>query len=379
MNIKSLILGSAAALFAAGAAQAADLPVAEPVDYVKVCDAYGAGFHFIPGTDTCLSIRGYVRAEVRFDDDQADYNAAWTPDTNTLSIWARGQLRVTAQEETELGTLISYIELESNAGASTFAARAWLSLGGLYAGVATSASVIDYASTGIYGGMYDLGDFGTGAVGYNMDLGNGVSFHIAMENAGWTDGVAVLDLGQDVPAVAARLTVEQGWGEFGVGAYTKLASYDSGVVVSDDELAYAVAAGASLNLDMLSPGSTFAVNGVYGKGTITQIGAFSGDFDDAGVLGKLNEAWGIEAGLKYQISDALYAYLYAGYGEFDNKNLAATAGDFNQWTGSFQVGYTPVKNFTVTAAVAYGERDFETAGVNTIEQWDGTLRLQRDF
>ena len=60
MNIKSLILGSAAALVAGGAAQAADLPVAEPVDYVKVCDAYGAGYFFIPGTDTCLKISGKV-------------------------------------------------------------------------------------------------------------------------------------------------------------------------------------------------------------------------------------------------------------------------------------------------------------------------------
>ncbi|TPQ52167.1 porin, partial [Prosthecomicrobium hirschii] len=64
----------AAAMFAAtGAASAADLgrPAPAAVDYVKVCDAYGAGFFYIPGSQTCLKIGGYVRAEYRaydFDD-----------------------------------------------------------------------------------------------------------------------------------------------------------------------------------------------------------------------------------------------------------------------------------------------------------------------
>ena len=45
MNLKSLILGSTAALVAVGGAQAADLPVkAKAVEYVKVCSLYGPGF-----------------------------------------------------------------------------------------------------------------------------------------------------------------------------------------------------------------------------------------------------------------------------------------------------------------------------------------------
>ena len=66
-KIKSLVLGSAAGLVAIGGAQAADLPVkAKAVEYVKVCSLYGAGFYYIPGTDTCLRIGGYARAEVTF-------------------------------------------------------------------------------------------------------------------------------------------------------------------------------------------------------------------------------------------------------------------------------------------------------------------------
>ena len=62
--VKSLLLGSAAGLVAVAGAQAADLPVkAKPVEYVKICSLYGVGFYYIPGTDMCIKIGGYVRAE----------------------------------------------------------------------------------------------------------------------------------------------------------------------------------------------------------------------------------------------------------------------------------------------------------------------------
>src|SRR5213079_1213882 len=62
--VKSLLLGGAAGLVAVAGAQAADLPVkAKPVEYVKVCNLYGAGFFYIPGTDTCLKIGSYIRSD----------------------------------------------------------------------------------------------------------------------------------------------------------------------------------------------------------------------------------------------------------------------------------------------------------------------------
>ena len=64
-TLRNLILGSAAVLLATGSAGAADLPVkAKAVEYVKVCSLYGAGFWYIPGTDTCIKLGGYLRAEV---------------------------------------------------------------------------------------------------------------------------------------------------------------------------------------------------------------------------------------------------------------------------------------------------------------------------
>jgi hypothetical protein len=62
--VKSLILSSAAGLIAMSGAQAADLPVkAKAVEYVRICSLYGAGFYYIPGTDTCIKLSGYLRVD----------------------------------------------------------------------------------------------------------------------------------------------------------------------------------------------------------------------------------------------------------------------------------------------------------------------------
>ena len=71
--IKSLILGSTAGLIAMSGAQAADLPVkAKAVEYVKVCSLYGAGFWYIPGTDTCIRIGGAIRIDTALNGDIYD-------------------------------------------------------------------------------------------------------------------------------------------------------------------------------------------------------------------------------------------------------------------------------------------------------------------
>ncbi|MBP1848389.1 hypothetical protein J2046_006680 [Rhizobium petrolearium] len=108
MNIKSLLIGSAAALGAVTGAHAADAIVAaepEPIEYVRVCDAFGTGYFYIPGTETCLKIGGYIRFQVDIGDSTNRYNEGdW-------DAWTRGRLEVVAKNDTELGTLTSFIAI----------------------------------------------------------------------------------------------------------------------------------------------------------------------------------------------------------------------------------------------------------------------------
>jgi hypothetical protein len=91
--VKNIILGSGAALVSVAAAQAADLPAKRvaPVEYVRICDAYGAGFFFIPGTQTCLKIGGRVRADYSLVRSQDIYSGLGTAAVAERTVWSVAQ------------------------------------------------------------------------------------------------------------------------------------------------------------------------------------------------------------------------------------------------------------------------------------------------
>ncbi|MGF0536663.1 porin [Agrobacterium sp. ES01] len=144
MNIKSLLLGSAAALAAVSGAQAADAIVAaapEPMEYVRVCDAFGTGYFYIPGTETCLQISGAMRFQVDFGtQDSRDANGSsasgWYGDDWDMKTLA--WVNFSAKSDTELGVLESYITFEmdtsNNGGNDIYADSAYIALGGFQAG-----------------------------------------------------------------------------------------------------------------------------------------------------------------------------------------------------------------------------------------------------
>lgn len=110
--VKSLLLGSAAGLTVVGAAQAADLPVkkAVPIEYVRVCTAYGAGFFYIPGTDTCLRISGRARAEYGYIGSDTR-NAPGGGDLSGFTGLAR--FNIDARTQTGYGTLRAFLRLDA--------------------------------------------------------------------------------------------------------------------------------------------------------------------------------------------------------------------------------------------------------------------------
>jgi hypothetical protein len=96
---KKALLGTGAVLLVGGAAQAADLPTrkAAPVEYVRICDAYGSGFFFIPGTQTCLRISGRVRADYAFVPAQDVFTAVAAPGTNYVGVGSNRAVATQAQ------------------------------------------------------------------------------------------------------------------------------------------------------------------------------------------------------------------------------------------------------------------------------------------
>src|ERR1700743_2400855 len=87
-SIRGLLLGTGAVIFATAGAQAADLPLkAKAVEYVRVCSLYGAGFYYIPGTDTCIKLGGYLRVDTTFNGG-VQGQPAWNGDLGQQNRYA---------------------------------------------------------------------------------------------------------------------------------------------------------------------------------------------------------------------------------------------------------------------------------------------------
>lgn len=163
MNWKSRLLGTVAAVIVTGEAAAADAVVvadSEPIQYVAVCDVFGKGFFYIPGTETCLRISGYVRHKVGAtnDDGFRSKDGQLVGDTPNYQGYqaggwnnqTRARINFDARTETEWGTMRAFVRLQSSWGKASqkvdpfkdgpaVADQAWLSLGGLRVGYTQSA------------------------------------------------------------------------------------------------------------------------------------------------------------------------------------------------------------------------------------------------
>ena len=262
--VKSLLLGTAAGLVAVAGAQAADMPVkAKPVQYVKICSLYGDGFYYIPGTDTCIKMGGYLRV-------QAEYNmggggvalssgavegaqARQTRDlTNDVNYRTRAAISWDVRQQTEYGTLRTYIRTgiqvttpaDTEAGV-VFWDRAFIQFAGFTVGKTQSFfDLFTYGGGMSYHNVRTAGD--TGAAGltvwaYTAQFGNGVSGTLSAESPIGHNRASVLDTtvtnffnangavnadnafssnaggnGFRMPDVIANLRVDQAWGFAGV-------------------------------------------------------------------------------------------------------------------------------------------------------------------
>lgn len=199
MKIKSLLLGSTAALIAVSGARAADavvIPEPETVEYVRVCDAAGTGYFYIPGTETCLKIGGYVQYQISTgsgeleDDNGTPFDASDDPDVELTDGWNKAmeaRLTIDSYTDSEYGAVKTSIRLTSG---DTIAAvdtddqgepnalgiskvfvidRAHMTIGGLNIGL--NESLYDFSETGAADDLVGNG-YTENQISYSADFGN---------------------------------------------------------------------------------------------------------------------------------------------------------------------------------------------------------------
>jgi hypothetical protein len=315
-TLASFLLGSAAGLVAVAGAQAADLPVkAKPIPYMKICSLYGVGFYYIPGTDMCLKIGGWVRAEYAYGDNG---NMTWGPFNNNLndrstsnSTWrARGYITADARNQTEYGTVRGYLAVglsTSNVGTdsagNTFSAnRAFIQWAGFTFGLAQSFFDFYSVPATSYWGSFpasDTGDPGWMVAGYTAQFGNGFSATLAAEMRRMTQivgtnggsiflggygsigGGAGSYGGFQAPDVVANLRVDQAWGSAQImGAMHQVTGLyhifggSGGVPASghpDDKIGWVIGAGVKLNAPMIGQGDYLQTQVNYTEGALRYI------------------------------------------------------------------------------------------------------------
>ncbi|UHS60832.1 porin [Agrobacterium vaccinii] len=360
MNIKSLLIGSAAALAAVSGAQAADAIVAaepEPMEYVRVCDAFGTGFFYIPGTETCLKFSGYIRFQTDFGRDESG--------TSDWDSFTRAQFNVDTKTDTELGAVRGFIEFRGDADNADSAGlniqQAFIELGGLKVGKFYSwwdddlSGETDVLSTNtLFNSIrytYDAGSFWAGVSvdelegknssflfvdpttvnGYTLEADNNVGITAgvgAKFGAATLQVIGSYDVDQEEGAVRAMMFADIGPGTLGVAGV-----WASGVNAYYAESEWAAAIEYAIKAtDKLTITPAFQYSGnVAAKASgsdLTGLGFLGLENDNTAYYATndwtSNDEWRAGVTVDYKITDGLTSKVTANYVDRDGADDQVT-------------------------------------------------------
>jgi hypothetical protein len=364
MNMKTL-LGTAAGLMVATGAYAADLPgEAAPaaVDYVKVCDAYGAGFFYIPGTETCLDISGRVRARIQYAQSGWD-DKTISAQEDTLKFKTDAQVKFDARTASDLGTVRSFfvLQLDSEDG-SLSADDAFIQVGYLTVGkIGNAYGDVFYGDTGAIFGAFDQSSTGAQIMVDNLGGGFYVGAGVQASDTGsfgtdstkWNPTIWSTGSSTELMYTGRVGITGQSWGAVDVSAFYQ-------AVDGNDTDGWGVKATADLKLvDKLSA-------------------RLVATYEDWGVTYNSDSYFGAAAALKYQATDALAVYAGVGGAFWDKAD--------NAYKAQIGADYAFTPDLILTAEVNYTSdggvhgADFGTGtGSQYEDAWGGMLKLTRNW
>ncbi|WP_375609709.1 MULTISPECIES: porin [unclassified Bartonella] len=398
MNIKSLFLSSTTAFLAVSGAHAASTAIAEPepVEYIRVCDAYGKGYFYIPGTETCMRLSGNVRADfIGGDNIDATTETELKNKRDTYGAASRLTLVFQAASETEMGTLRSYARIYSNWGdgkdnASAKLAAAYIELGGFRVGL---DDTIFNSWTGDYGNVLNddsiapAGTTRTNFISYTFSGDSGFSAIIGAElgnNADTLPGIEGYYIDKDgklvsitndtlpsksiknyTPNVVLGIKFMQKWGGFSaVTAYDTYYKKWAGKIRADfnvnDRFNLWVMAGYKNGLDYY----TVNENDELSRKSTTIYANWGGK-------------WAAWAGATYKLTPKA------------NLNAQVSYSAVKTFATSVNITYTLVPGFVITPELTYvswnDDRVIKDANnnekhlFNGKNAFQGMIRLQRSF
>ncbi|WP_375660971.1 porin [Bartonella sp. CL71SXKL] len=398
MNIKSLFLSSTAAFLAISGAHAASTVIAEPepVEYIRVCDAYGKGYFYIPGTETCMRLSGNVRTDfIGGNNIDATTETELRNKRKTYGAASRLTLVFQAASETEMGTLRSYARIYSNWGdgrdnAAARLAAAYIELGGFRVGL---DDTIFNSWTGDYGDVLNddsiapAGTTRTNFISYTFNGDSGFSAIIGAElgnNADSLPGITGYYIDKDdklvsitegtlpskaiknyTPNVILGIKFMQKWGGFSaVAAYDAYYKKWAGKVRADfnvnDRFNLWVMAGYKNGLDYY----TVNENDELSRQSTTIYANWGGK-------------WAAWAGATYKLTPKA------------NLNAQVSYSAVKTFATSVNITYTLVPGFVITPELTYvswnddrvvtDKNNDEKHLFNKKSAFQGMIRLQRSF
>ena len=389
------LLGSLASVAMMSVAGAADLPMkakAPAVQYVKICSLYGAGFYYIPGTDTCLKIGGFIRVDAHYGataapHESVDFTANYrSGNTRLFNTQTRAYATFDARSQTAYGTLRSYFltggNSDNGAAFSAYMNRAFIQLAGFTWGL--TDSIFDtYSATPIHLNIVVATNGSIGASGiwqwrYTAQFGNGMSASVAFEepsrrDKAINDGTFVraaaptcvvlpcppaplspglIRHGERYPDVTAQIGASGTWGRVQIAA----AIHDASVGVStagtrlvafpgQNRLGWAGMVGGLLNVPGM-PGDTFGFQFTYAVGATGY------------VTGNVNTFGGADGNGMYRVIKGLIA---AGGFVQDGALVGASVEAMKAW--GFEAGYRHAWTPTLSTSIAGGYVDLRQPSI----------------